>query len=367
MKAIVSCHHYPDDERIYYKQVQSLAKRGDHILYFTRSDSNLDLTDEYINHQNFSLDNDVKTFIGSVSSYLQKQNSLTHIQIHETDLLPVLKNIKSKDQNITTIYDVHEHMEALYRTFSNRFKPVKELAIHIRKREEKKYLKYVDQIILANPPMSNNPYENYSIPIYVIENFPELKYLNHSPGLKQSSPAIVYHGHLGPERGIGDLIKAMHRVILSIPEARLTLIGTFRTDEFQNEMRARIQEYSIGDVVQLLDQVPHKDIWDILQNHSIGVIPFRRTPLTEENTPTKLFEMMASGLEIVATDLPPTRYFVDDSIHWASPGDAESIADSIINACQSLGDTERVQKNLKLIAQKYNWDQRQDQYLALFD
>jgi len=49
MKAIVSCHHYPDDERIYYKQVQSLAKRGDHILYFTRSDSNLDLTDEYIN------------------------------------------------------------------------------------------------------------------------------------------------------------------------------------------------------------------------------------------------------------------------------------------------------------------------------
>ena len=367
MKAIVSCHHYPDDERIYYKQVQSLAKRGNHILYFTRSDSNLNLTDEYINHQNFSLDNDVKTFIGSVSSYLQKQNSLTHIQIHETDLLPVLKNIKSKGPNITTIYDVHEHMEALYRTFSNRFKPVRELAIHIRKREEKKYLKYVDQIILANPPILNNPYENYSIPIYVIENFPELKYLNHSPGLKQSSPAIVYHGHLGPERGIGDLIKAMHRVILSIPEARLTLIGTFRTDEFQNEMRARIQEYSIGDVVQLLNQVPHKDIWDILQNHSIGVIPFRRTPLTKENTPTKLFEMMASGLEIVATDLPPTRYFVDDSIHWASPGDAESIADSIINACQSLGDTERVQKNLKLIAQKYNWDQRQDQYLALFD
>ena len=51
MKAIVSCHHYPDDERIYYKQVQSLAKRGDHILYFTRSDSNLDLTDEYINEK----------------------------------------------------------------------------------------------------------------------------------------------------------------------------------------------------------------------------------------------------------------------------------------------------------------------------
>ena len=367
MKAIVSCHHYQDDERIYYKQVQSLAKRSDNILYFTRSDSNLDLTDEHVNHQNFSIDNDVKTFIESVSSYLQKQNSLTHVQIHETDLLPILKNIKSKNQDITTIYDVHEHMEALYRTFSNRFKPVKELAIQIRKREEKKYLKFVDQIILANPPMSNNPYENYNIPLYVIENFPELKYLNHSPGLKQSSPTIVYHGHLGPERGIGDLIKAMHRVILFVPGVRLTLIGTFRTDKFQNEMRARIQEYSLGKVVQLLDQVPYKDIWDILQNHSIGVIPFRRTPLTKENTPTKLFEMMASGLEIVATNLPPIRYFVDDSIHWASPGNADSIADAIIHACQSLDDTSRVHKNLKLIAQKYNWDQRQDKYLALFD
>jgi len=367
MKAIVSCRHYPDDERIYYKQVQSLAKRGNHILYFTRSDSTLDLTNEYIKHLNFNLDNDLNTFIKSVSSYLQKQNNLSHIQIHETELLPVLKNVKSNHPNIITIYDIHENMEALYRTFSNRFKPVKELAIQIRKRKEKKYLKYVDRIILANPPMSNNPYENYGIPIYVIENFPELKYLNQSPGLKQSSPAIVYHGHLGPERGIGDLIKAMHRVICSVPEARLTLIGTCRTDEFQNEMRALIQEYSFGDVVQLQNQVPHKDIWDILQNHSIGVIPFRRTPLTEENTPTKLFEMMASGLEIVSTDLPPTRYFVDNSIHWSAPGDAESIADSIIHACQSLGDRSKVQKNLQLIAQKYNWDKRQDQYLALFD
>ena len=57
---------------------------------------------------------------------------------------------------------------------------MKELAIQIRKWEEKKYLKYVDQIILANPPMSNNPYENYNIPLCVIENFPELKYLIHS-------------------------------------------------------------------------------------------------------------------------------------------------------------------------------------------
>ena len=242
MKAIVSCHHYPDDERIYYKQVQSLAKKGSHILYFTRSDSNLDLSNEHINHRNFSPEDDMKTFIRSVYSYLQKQNSLTHIQIHETDLLPVLKNIKSKDQKIITLYDVHEHMEALYRTFSHRFKPMKELAIHIRKRKEKKYLKYVDQIILANPPISNNPYGNYSIPTKVIENFPQLKYLNHFPDLKQLSPAIVYHGHLGPERGIGDLIIAMHRVILSVPEARLTLIGTFRTNEFQVETRSLLQE-----------------------------------------------------------------------------------------------------------------------------
>ena len=193
------------------------------------------------------------------------------------------------------------------------------------------------------------------------------KYISQTPNNGNRGYSIIYHGQLSLERGIKDLILAMPNVISKIPNVSLTLIGTFRTEKFRKIIKNIIIEYKLEDNININNQIPYENIWDKLNSHAIGIIPFRKNLLTQNNTPTKLFEMMASGLEIVATDLPPTRYFVDDSIHWVPPGDAEYLADSIIHACQSLGDRSKVQKNLQLIAQKYNWDQRQNQYLALFD
>ena len=105
----------------------------------------------------------------------------------------------------------------------------------------------------------------------------------------------------------------------------------------------------------------------MLQKHSIGVIPFRKTPLTEENTPTKLFEMMASGLEIVATDMLPIRNFVVDTIYWSKPGDSYSIGNAILNAFDQIDNSLNISKNQSLIKQKYNWENRKEQYSSLFD
>ena len=57
-----------------------------------------------------------------------------------------------------------------------------------------------------------------------------------------------------------------------------------------------------------------RSVWGILSENTIGVIPFNKNPLTENCVPTKLFEMMASLDQIVASDLAQIRYFVDDSV-----------------------------------------------------
>ena len=63
-----------------------------------------------------------------------------------------------------------------------------------------------------------------------------------------------------------------------------------------------LKENKITDSIKIVDQKPHSEIWEVLQNHSIGIIPFRKNQFSLNCTPTKLFEMMASGLEIVATE-----------------------------------------------------------------
>ena len=367
MIAIVSCHHPPDDERIYHKQIKTLIGKGCSIRYYTRSTSALDLTGPSIVHNNMNEKVSIKSFINKVFIELALLNDITFIQIHETELLPLLKKIKLRLTHIKTIYDIHENMEALYRTFSKRIKPLKEGLIFLRNYKESRYLKHVDQIILANVPMSTNPYVESGIPIIIIENFPELKRLNLNLSSTKKYLSLVYHGHLAPERGLKDLIEAMHHIKTVHSDVRLSLIGTFRTKEFKNKISNMIIELNLKDNINIIPQVPHDEVWMMLQKHSIGVIPFRKTPLTEENTPTKLFEMMASGLEIVATDMPPIRRFVVDTIYWSAPGDPFSIGNAILNAFDQLDNSFNISKNQNLIKQRYNWENRKEQYSSLFD
>ena len=117
----------------------------------------------------------------------------------------------------------------------------------------------------------------------------------------------------------------MKEITKKYPDAKLVILGSFRTNEFKIKVFDLINSVSKENII-VKNQIPHDQIWEILRNSSIGVIPFRKNPLTENNTPTKLFEMMASGLAIVSTDLKPIRNFVEDSIYWSQPSNPKSIA-----------------------------------------
>ena len=68
MIVVVSCSHYPDDERIYQKQICSLIKHGERVLYITRSNSNINLSTKRLTHINLSLKFSVKKFIVKVEN-----------------------------------------------------------------------------------------------------------------------------------------------------------------------------------------------------------------------------------------------------------------------------------------------------------
>ena len=175
MVVIISCHHLPDDERIYYKQIKSLLKDGHRVLYYTRSNSSLNLSNDLVTHKNLSMTLRINDFIDKVLHSIKSIGDINQVQIHEVELLPIIKKMKNISPKVLTIYDVHENMEALYRTFSKRVKVLKELSIKVRNYNEKKYLQYVDHIILANPPMGSKAYKSQSTTI--IENFPKIEHL----------------------------------------------------------------------------------------------------------------------------------------------------------------------------------------------
>lgn len=364
MIIIISSNHYPDDERIYHRQIKSLTIQKKEILYITRSSSKINLTNRLINHKNFDLP--LSTFIKVCKKLIKKEKSINFIQIHETNLLPLFKYIKLFRSFVKTIYDVHEDMDSLYRTFSERNIFIKEISIFLRRKQENYYMKYVDNIILANPQLNQEPYSKYNINKLISENFPEKKYIFENFQNITRPISIVYHGHLAPERGLSDLIQAMGLVLEKYPKAKLVILGSFRTTSFKNEINSLVSSVSKKNII-IKNQIPYDQVWEILRNSSIGVIPFRKNPLTDNNTPTKLFEMMASGLAIVSSDLRPIRYFVEDTIYWSQPSNPNSIAKNILASINDKNVISKINKNLELIKLKYNWEKIEGSYTSIFN
>ena len=365
MICIVSSSHFPDDERIYQRQIKSLVRNNKRVLYLTRSGSKKNVSNKFITHQNFNVS--LSEFLMRVKNLIKSKNNLKYLQIHEADLLPLFKFTKRGKIPLNTIYDVHEDMESLYRTFSRRNLLIKEIAIFFRKKKEHYYLKYVDLIILANQIIEKDAYHNKKNKKIIIENFPNKKFISSSSNKIKRNPMIIYHGHLAPERGITDLVLAIKEVAEKIPQAKLILLGSFRFSKYKRLINSLIKIHSLEKNIIIKKQIPHEEVWAVLRNSSIGVIPFRENPLTKINTPTKLFEMMASGLSIVATDLPPIRNFITDTVYWAKPSNPISLATNILKSINNEDVHFKIEKNLKMINEKYNWEKIESRYLSIFN
>ena len=94
MVIIISCHHFPDDERIYHKQIKSLLKDGHRVLYYTRSSSSLNLSNGPITHVNLSINFGISAFIDKVLNSIKSIGDIHQVQIHEVELLPIIKRLK---------------------------------------------------------------------------------------------------------------------------------------------------------------------------------------------------------------------------------------------------------------------------------
>ena len=94
MITVVSCSHFPDDERIYHKEIKSLATNNYKINYFTLSDSHLNLSSDRINHVNYKKsEHSIDDYINLIELKLIEIPTKV-IHIHEPELFSLAINIK---------------------------------------------------------------------------------------------------------------------------------------------------------------------------------------------------------------------------------------------------------------------------------
>ncbi len=109
-------------------------------------------------------------------------------------------------------------------------------------------------------------------------------------------PLVVYAGTLDARLDV----EWLRETARALPRARIALVGPVADAAHLEPLRAVPN-------VEIRAPLERAELAALLRAADLGVIPHRRTPLTEAMSPLKLYEYLASGLPVVASDLAPMR------------------------------------------------------------
>ncbi len=109
-------------------------------------------------------------------------------------------------------------------------------------------------------------------------------------------PLLVYVGTLDQRLDIA----ALEQLATVMPSATIALVGPLVTPERFELLRALPN-------VEIWPPVARRELIGLIRRADAGLIPHLRSDLTEAMSPLKLFEYLAGGLPVVATDLSPVR------------------------------------------------------------
>tara|TARA_Y100001970_G_C14252627_1_gene872960 strand:- start:1353 stop:2453 length:1101 start_codon:yes stop_codon:yes gene_type:complete len=361
MIVVASCGHHADDERIYYKQINAISKVGP-IEYFTYNNLNVTINDDAINHHQINSNQCSKSkYKKKIFQFIRHNNPLI-LHIHDLELLPVAYKAKLNNNNIKIIYDVHEDLISMWDALSKYSGMIKKTINTILSKMELSYLKYVDCFILANKFADQSRYKKFG-PVHIIQNFPINNYSYEQSNINKPYK-LIYHGQLDYNRGIMTLINTFNRLSQKYNNLELKLVGQFRTPRMETDIKNVIIK---NKNIKLIKHIPHNKIWPILYDSHIGVIPFHDMSVFQKNTPTKLFEFMATNCAVVSSNLQPICSVASESISFAHPNNEEALFSAIelyLNNTNIY--KEHILLNQNMIKEKYNWKIEEKKLLNIY-
>jgi len=191
----------------------------------------------------------------------------------------------------------------------------------------------------------------------VVPNFPEMRpvapseHLRREAGLAEDTPIILHLGQLQKSRGCDVLVRALRHC----DRGHLVFLGSGPEDR---ALRALARETGVSARTHFLDAVPPDTVLDAASSATVGVTLLQDTCLNHRYAlPNKLFEYLAAGIPVLASDLPEISEVIRESgagrvVHGASAAAVGGVLSEM------LGDPERLRewrRNAERSRETFNW------------
>jgi glycosyltransferase involved in cell wall biosynthesis len=175
------------------------------------------------------------------------------------------------------------------------------------------------------------------------------------PRAANPQPVLLYLGSLHPWKGVETAVAAMR----DLPGAMLHVAGG--AEVRIAELAALATHHGVRERVRFLGAVPPVQRFEVIAGADICLLPLTKTSIASRYTsPLKLFEYLAMGKPVIASDLDSVREVLTDGEDalLVPAADAAALAHGVRRVLEDAALAARIGRNAKARAAAFGWDAR---------
>jgi glycosyltransferase involved in cell wall biosynthesis len=226
------------------------------------------------------------------------------------------------------------------------------------------YCKLADRVVVNSEFMRDNViawYRLNSDKVVVIPNGVDLKMFSSSNDrvFLEGDPSILYVGHLSGLKGVDILIHAVAKLRFEFPKIKLHLVGNGNAARFA----ALSKDEGIEKSVIFHSWTKPSMIPSYYKSADICVFPSRH-----EGFGIVILEAMASGVPVIASDIPSFREIISNGFDGRlfKSQDIDALTKEVAALYRDPNLGKELAHNAFEKVTKYSWDRIAEKYLSLY-
>ncbi len=357
------CHittvHPRYDIRIFRKQCMSLSKFYQVVLIVADGKGHEKKNGISIHDAGLTQTSRIKRFTQSkahiFNAAISKNAAIYHL--HDPELLPLgLKLLKAGKH---VIYDSHEDVPR--QILSKEYIPTifKSVISHLYEIYENRCAKKYSCIVAATPFIEKR-FKKYNPCTISVNNYPIAEEFRQNTKPEKKPNVVCYVGAITKNRGICETLEALKDTPLE-----LHLAGSF----VDKNLQRTLQKNKLWKQVQYFGFVNRKDVVEIISASNAGLVTLHPTKNYIDSLPIKMFEYMAAGLAVVASDFPLWKTIINefDCGIAVDPLNPSEIREALMYLIKHPLEAERMGRNGLKAIEKYNWRNEKEKLLSIYD
>lgn len=279
---------------------------------------------------------------------------------HDPELLPIGKKLVRRGKKV--IYDVHEDVprQILTKDYIPSF---------LRKVISKTFESYENDVIpkltgvITATPFIRNRFSKLNNNVIDIQNFPLLSEFNKNQTAYDANKkdVVCYIGGISEVRGVLTMVSAMNYT----NGAELLLAGSFESDELRN----RALDLKGWNMIRELGFVGRREVMETLSQSIAGLVVLKPTLNYLDSIPVKMFEYMAAGIPIIASDFKYWKELIEGEkcAVFVNPNNPEEIGSAISSLINDKRKSyEMGQRGKNAVVKKFNWKIEEHKLLTFY-